>query len=190
MWNTLQNPSKSCFRAKAEIEFVKFCQKNCSSCNLNSNLLANLHNQQTWSPDHCFFAHLPSHLALFKTIVISVQTLSKELTMHLTSCYRKSPYYHLHSSFSVDTSPTPTPWRCTLSFKTFDIWHPLPLVFPIQQVSLDCFNWYFLVWCNVAVQTPELCSVLKPFFNDRKFKWINKIKVWIYTIILLYMYLS
>ena len=49
---------------------------------LNSNLLVNLHNQQTWSPDHCFFAHLPSHLALYKNIVISLQTLSKELTIH------------------------------------------------------------------------------------------------------------
>lgn len=50
--------------------------------NLNSNLLVNLHNQQTWSPDHCFFQHLPSHLALYKNIVISLQTLSKELTIH------------------------------------------------------------------------------------------------------------
>lgn len=109
--------------------------------NLNSiNLLVNLHNQQTWSPDHCFFQHLPSHLALYKNIVISLQTLSKELTIHKRLAPENT---HLHRSFSVDTSPTPTPWKfpgsCILFFKTFGIWHPLPWYF--HGVSMDCHNW-------------------------------------------------
>ena len=65
-----------------------------------------------------------------------------------------------------------------LTFDTHSPWYK----YSNSRSVNGLLNWYFLVWHNVAVQMPELCSVIKPF-SMRKFKWIHKIKVWIYTII-------
>ena len=91
-----QNPSKSCSLEKPEFEFCNSLPKFLIP-NLRYNLLMNLHNQQTWSPDHCFEPHLPSHLALYKKMEIPLQTFTRRTNNN---------YCHL-GSFSFDTSPTP-----------------------------------------------------------------------------------
>lgn len=127
--------------------------------NLGYNLLMNLHNQQTWSPDHCFEPHLPSHLALYKKMEIPLQTFTRKTNNKLE---------HIASLEAFQLIPHPPlvpckfPGSCTLSLKNSAIWHP-PALENSNKILLGFFR-YYLEWRNVVVWTHiEFCSVKNPF---------------------------